>query len=76
MERYVVNGCKEVVLDGEKFISSIPAKSVDAEFWGVYFVEDDGTQTWVADYPTLAEAREFAQLKINEGGDVGVTKLF
>ena len=36
---------------------------VDAESWGVYKVQDDGTDLWVADFDTKERAKEYIELK-------------
>lgn len=51
---------------GQKIVE--PATDTDAEFYGIYLVEDDGTEEWIADAPTREEAHEIAQQLVHEAG--------
>ncbi|WP_126448390.1 hypothetical protein [Sulfuricystis multivorans] len=36
-----------------------PATEVDAQYWSIYEVEDDGTETWIADCVSREVAERF-----------------
>jgi hypothetical protein len=40
-----------------------PAEGEDTEYWGVYGRVDDGTDTWVADFATEQDARDYCALR-------------
>ena len=45
-----------------------PATEADAEFYGVYLVDNDGTEEWLADTPTREGAREITNQIVHEVG--------
>jgi len=47
------------VIDGRACV--VPCLPSAAEFFGLYGVDDDGLSTWIADYPTMAEALKAAK---------------
>jgi hypothetical protein len=62
-KEYRVHGCKEELYNFENGKLYTRIERVDnssAEFWGVYEVQDDGTEDWIADFREYREAAMFA----------------
>jgi len=68
-KEYRVHGCKEEydkVEHGRMYTHIERVDNSIAEFWGVYEVQDDGTEEWIADFRDQANAEMFALEKEKE----------
>ena len=62
MTRYVVNGCIEKIGNGESIIEAV-AGDDEAQFWGVYFINERGFHDNIADFVNKEDALAFAEIK-------------
>jgi hypothetical protein len=61
-----VRGYKEEIdkIENRKIWTHIEScEDKEADFWGVYAVQDDGTEEWLADFRTREDAELFADEK-------------
>jgi len=62
MKKFIVNGCVERELDGERWVER-PAEGEEAVFWGVYAIDHEGLAMHVADFNNKPDAEFFARCK-------------
>jgi len=62
MKKFIVNGCVERELDGERWVER-PAEGEEAVFWGVYAIDHEGLAMHVADFNNKPDAVFFARCK-------------
>lgn len=56
MSHYQIRPCKEFTKDGRTFVEETTPE--DAQFYGLYARQDDGTMLWVSDHPTREAAEQ------------------
>jgi hypothetical protein len=59
-KEYRVHGCIQTVDGGKSFVERV--SDINAAFFGVYEVQTDGTELWVADF----DKRDDAQIYVEE----------
>ena len=65
-KRYNAYGCKAELDQKTTYMLVTKTNVQDADFFGVYEVQEDGTENWIADFLTWDDAQMFALEKEKE----------